>query len=126
MTAIYRSQETGGAGIYQGLTRIDRSGRDLSFSDVLRVRLEKETGVTFSAHAMERLNTRGITLQPDEISRLSEAIGKAEQKGAVDSLIILGDKAFIVSIENRTVVTAMTGESMKDTVFTEIDSAVVG
>lgn len=125
MAAIYRTPETGIAGIYSAPTRIERAGRDLSFSDVLRARLEKETGVKFSAHAMERLNSRGITLRPDEISRLSGAIEKADQKGSSDSLILLDDKAFIVSIENRTVVTAMDGESMKDTVFTKIDSAVV-
>ena len=126
MAAIFRTTEAVGVGTYPGLTRIDRAGRDLSFSDVLRTRLEKETGLKFSAHAMDRLNSRGITLQPEEISRLSGAIERASQKGATDSLILLGDKAFIVSIENRTVVTALDGDSLKDTVFTKIDSAVVG
>lgn len=35
------------------------------------------------------------------------------------------DMAFIVNVKNRTVVTAMDSESMKDNVFTQIDSAVI-
>jgi len=108
-----------------GLTKIDRLGRDLTFSEVLKSRLEKEAGVTFSAHTMERLRERGISLGADELSRLSEAVSRAEEKGASDSLILMDDKAFIVSVRNRTVVTAMTGESMKEHVFTNIDSTVI-
>lgn len=35
------------------------------------------------------------------------------------------DMALIVNIPNRTVVTAMDGNAMKDNVFTQIDSAVI-
>jgi len=108
-----------------GLTKIDRLGRDLTFSEVLKSRLEKEAGVTFSAHTMERLRERGISLGAGELSRLSEAVSRAEEKGASDSLILVDDKAFIVSVKNRTVVTAMTGESMREHVFTNIDSTVI-
>ena len=109
-----------------GLTRIVRTGRDLSFSDVLKVQLERETGISFSAHAMDRLNERNMVLGSDEITRLSRAVSKAEEKGAVDSLILLNDIAFIVSVKNRTVITAMTGDEMHNNVFTNIDSAVIG
>ena len=109
-----------------GLTKIVRTGRDLSFSDVLQVQLERETGISFSAHAMDRLNERNMVLGSDEITRLSKAVSKAEEKGAVDSLILLNDIAFIVSVKNRTVITAMTGNEMKNNVFTNIDSAVIG
>ncbi|MCE5249605.1 flagellar biosynthesis protein [bacterium] len=115
----------GSLGTGSGLTRIIRSGRDLSFVDVLKVQLERETGITFSAHAMERLNDRGITFGNSEISRLSQAVEKAQEKGAVDSLILLNDTALIVSIKNKTVVTALSGDSIKDNVFTNIDSAVI-
>jgi flagellar operon protein len=108
-----------------GMTKVNRTGRDLSFSDVLRSRLELETGIKFSAHAMERLNERGITLSDDELSRLSGAVSHAEEKGVNDSLILVNDKAFIVSIKNRTVVTAMTGECLKNNVFTNIDSTIL-
>ena len=50
---------------------------------------------------------------------------KAAQKGSQDSLILMNDTALVVSVKNRTVVTAMDGASMKDNVFTNIDSAVI-
>jgi flagellar operon protein len=108
-----------------GLTKIVRSGRDLSFPDILQTQLERETGISFSAHAMDRLNERGITLGTDELTRLSQAVSKAKEKGAVDSLILVDDVAFVVSIKNSTVVTAMTGDSMKNHVFTNINSAII-
>jgi hypothetical protein len=39
--------------------------------------------------------------------------------------MLLGGTALIVNIPNRTVVTALDGASMKDNVFTQIDSAVI-
>ena len=112
-------------GLKNSLTKINRIGRDLSFSEVLRTRLEQEAGVKFSAHAMNRLNERGITLENEELGRLSGAVMKADEKNVNDSLIFINDMAFIVSIKNRTVVTAMTGDSIKDNVFTNIDSTVI-
>lgn len=50
---------------------------------------------------------------------------KSAAKGAKESLILMQDMAFIVNVKNRTVVTAMDSESMKDNVFTQIDSAVI-
>ena len=108
-----------------GMTRIVRTGHDLSFSEVLKTRLEPETGITFSAHAMNRMNERGLMLGSDEMTRLSQAVTKACEKGATDSLILLNDMAFIVSIKNHTVITALSGEAMRDNVFTDIDSAVI-
>ena len=107
------------------LTKINRIGRDLTFSDVLKSRLEKEAGIKFSAHAVERLRERGITLKKDELDRLSGAFLRAEKKGVSDSLILINNMAFIVSIKNQTVITAMTDDSIKDNVFTNIDSTVV-
>jgi len=39
--------------------------------------------------------------------------------------VLLRDMAFIVSVKNKTVITAMDGENMKSNVFTNIDSAVI-
>jgi len=108
-----------------GLTRVKRYGRDLTFSDVLKSRLEEQSGMTFSAHTVERLRERGITLSDSDLARLSGGVASAGEKGACDSLVLLDDKAFIVSVKNRTVVTAMAGESIRDNVFTNIDSTVI-
>ncbi|MBN1290274.1 MAG: flagellar biosynthesis protein [Candidatus Latescibacteria bacterium] len=108
-----------------GLTKVIRTGQNTSFSDVLKLQLERESGITFSTHAMDRIQARGIQLGTDELNRLSQAISKAKDKGATDSLILLDDMAFIVSIKNKTVITAMSGEAVKENVYTNIDSAIV-
>ena len=88
--------------------------------------LEKELNVVkFSRHAQERLNERNITLNQADMSNLHNAIAMAEKKGSQDSLVLLRDMAFIVSVKNKTVVTAMQGETMKENVFTNLDSAVI-
>jgi flagellar operon protein len=93
-----------------------------SFDAILQKELQE---VKFSKHAQERLNERNIQLDQQDLSHLHQAIALAEKKGANDSLVLLRDMAFIVSVKNKTVVTAMQGENMKDNVFTNIDSAVI-
>lgn len=93
-----------------------------AFDSILR---ERVTGLKFSAHAEDRLRRRGIELSVNDLERLGNAVNKAAAKGANDSLVLLDDKAFVVSVKNRTVITAMSGNSVKEGVFTKIDSAVV-
>ena len=95
-----------------------------TFAEVLQEKMAMPD-VRFSAHAVSRLLDRNIVLSKGEIDRIRGAVGKAAEKGAKESLVLMGDKAFVVSIENRTVITAITGESLKDNVFTNIDSAVI-
>ncbi len=88
--------------------------------------LERKLGeLRFSAHAQQRMSARGIRLTPRDEARLREAVDRAEAKGARDSLILLRDMAFVVSVKNRTVITAIDGQSLRENVFTNIDSAVV-
>lgn len=91
-----------------------------SFKDVLSGQL-----VRFSHHAEQRLKQRGIEFKPDQIAKLDSAINQVAKKGAKDSLILMQDVALIVNVKQKTVVTAMDGPSMKDNVFTQIDSAVI-
>lgn len=79
----------------------------------------------FSNHAIERMRSRGIGFQPEEMTKISNAISKAAAKGAKDTLILSGDNALIVSVKNNTVVTVMDRAAMKENVFTNIDSTVV-
>jgi flagellar operon protein len=79
----------------------------------------------FSAHALDRMHQRGIQLTPLEMEKLENAVDTAAQKGSRSSLVLLDDRAFVVAVANRTVITAMEGESMKDQVVTQIDSAVI-
>lgn len=81
--------------------------------------------VKFSNHAIDRMRTRGITYSPDDIGRISEAVGRAAAKGSKDSLILMDESALIVSVKNNTVVTVMDKSALKENVFTNIDSTVV-
>lgn len=94
---------------------------DTPFSRVL----EQAQGVKFSQHAQERLKARNIAFNADQLQQLEGAVNSVAQKGGKDSLVMMGDAALVVSVKNRTVVTAMDRSQMKGNVFTNIDSAVV-
>ena len=82
-------------------------------------------GLRFSKHALQRVERRGISLDPSTLSRLSEGVGRAATKGSRDSVVLVDDTAFVVSVSNRTVLTAVPPEHMREQVFTNIDSAVI-
>jgi flagellar operon protein len=92
------------------------------FASVLKSTVED---VRFSAHAKSRLVSRNISMTPEVMEKLSKAVSGAGSKGANNSLVLLSDLAFIVNIPSRTVITAMDGESIRDNVFTNIDSTVI-
>jgi flagellar operon protein len=88
--------------------------------------LERAGGeLQFSRHALERVQRRGIALDQATLGRLSEGVGRAASKGSRDSLVLVDGTAFVVSVNNRTVITAVGSEHMKENVFTNIDSAVI-
>jgi flagellar operon protein len=68
---------------------------------------------------------RNIQLSEADLERIQNAVQKAAAKGAKQSLLVMENLAFIVSVTNRTVITALDGGSMKENVFTNIDSAVI-
>ena len=94
-----------------------------SFASVLRSR---GVGVQFSNHAVQRLERRGIAVEPGTLQRLDDAVGRADAKGARDAVVLVDGTAFVVSVRNKTVITAVDREHMRDHVFTNIDSAVIG
>lgn len=107
-------------------SRVQNPAREkqTSFADVLKKRLKEQEKIEFSRHAEKRMLSRGIELTEKSLDRLTRAVEKAENKGAKDSLIMVDEVAYLVSVENKTVVTAVDDESMKENVFTNIDSAV--
>lgn len=92
-----------------------------SFSNVLR----REVDLKFSSHAINRLKDRQIILDPSEMQRLKNAVNIVDLKGSKDALVLLNNNAFIVSVNNRTVVTALNNDENKGRVFTNIDSAII-
>jgi flagellar operon protein len=97
-----------------------------AFGEVLRGKLEQSQGVRFSGHALQRLERRGITVDPATAARLGAGVDRAAAKGSRDALVLVDGTAFVVSVANRTVITAVDPGSMKERVFTNIDSAVIG
>lgn len=93
-----------------------------AFADALSA---AEKRVSFSKHALQRLNSRQLNLSESDLAKLDDTVEKMAQKGAKESLICLRDMAFIVSVANRTVITAMDGASVKNNIFTNIDSAAI-
>ena len=99
-------------------------GNGTPFAKVLDQKLPGQP-VKLSLHAQERLKSRGITLSDSDMKQLAGAVDSVAQKGGKESLIMMGDAALVVSVKNRTVVTAMDRQAMKGNVFTNIDSAVM-
>jgi len=95
-----------------------------SFSEVLN-QIEGKDELKFSKHATSRLETRNIKLTGAEMTRLNSAVSKASSKGIKDALILMDNKVFIASVQNKTIITASTDEELKDNVFTNIDGAVI-
>lgn len=79
----------------------------------------------FSNHAVERMQSRGISYSPQDLTRLGEAVQKAAAKGSKDTLVLMDQSALIVSVKNNTVVTVMDKSALKENVFTNIDSTIV-
>ncbi len=79
----------------------------------------------FSNHAMDRIRQRGLSFSKEDMVRLQDAVDKAQAKGSKDSLIIMDDRAMIVSVKDKTVVTVMSKEQLKENVFTKIDSTIM-
>ena len=94
-----------------------------AFGDVLRTRAA--TSVAFSQHALQRIQRRGIDVSPQTLHRLQDGVARAENKGAKDSVVFVNGTAFVVSVANKTVITAVDPAHMRDFVFTNIDSAVI-
>lgn len=94
-----------------------------SFKDILAGKVEK--GLKFSAHAKARLEARNINLTDSQLTRIHSGVDKAASKGAKESLLLVDDLALVVSVKNRTVITAVDGKNIKENVFTNIDSAVI-
>ena len=69
----------------------------------------------FSKHALDRVQRRGIDLDDATLSRLSAGVGRAASKGSRDSLVLADGTAFVVSVSNRTVITAVGAQHMKTT-----------
>ena len=80
----------------------------------------------FSSHATARLHSRNISLTSLDRKKIIEGVNKLREKGAKDALILLKDISMIISVQNKTVITAMDAKGADgDGIFTNIDSAIL-
>lgn len=103
---------------------VPAKGGSISFAESLQKEYEKGS-VQFSKHAMQRMQTRGVEMTPGLLSSLNQAVDKARTKGSKDVVVISDKSVFIVNVPNNTVITTMNGLEMKESIFTNIDSAVL-
>lgn len=103
---------------------IEKTG-NRNFEEIFHRIQRQENHIKFSKHALDRMEDRNIDLSTNEMDRLKYGFDKAKEKGVKDALILMGDKAFIASINNKTIITTVNKEQLKDNVFTNIDGAVI-
>ncbi len=96
-----------------------------TFEEVLNDKRGVTPELRFSKHAASRLDSRNIELSKAQMERLMDGTAKAQNKGINDSLVIVDDLAFIVNVPNRTVITAINQNESEDSIFTNIDGAVI-
>lgn len=81
--------------------------------------------IELTKHATQQIDHRNIKINKNTLEKLNEALNKLTQKGAEESLVLTEDKAFIMNVKDRKVITAMKENNLKEKVFTNIDSAII-
>jgi flagellar operon protein len=77
-----------------------------------------------SKHARQRAEQRNIDID-EALESINGAVIKAAGKNLKNVLVLREEAAFIVSVDNNVVVTAMSGEDMRENVITNIDGTVI-
>jgi flagellar operon protein len=114
ITELIQNRPTGGT-IQRPQGPVDKSAFQAILQDQLKV----------SGHAATRIQSRNIDLDGAQWKRVLDGVQKAADKGSKESLVMVDDVALVVSVKNRTVITAVDQAGLKDQVFTNIDSAVI-
>ena len=98
-----------------------------SFAAALQRRLdEKQGGVEFSKHAIQRLEERSIDLtEGNTLERLNKGVEIAADKGSSETIVLVDKTAFVVSVKNNKVITTLSDNELQGNVFTNIDSTVI-
>ena len=99
-----------------------------SFAQALKQKLEERqtAGVSFSKHALQRLEERSIDVNAgNTLERLNKAVELAAGKGSSETLVLVDNTAFVVSVKNNKVITTLTNDDLTGNIFTNIDSTVI-
>lgn len=101
---------------------INSTSNNEVFKSILDEKISKDS-LKVSAHAMERIGN--LDINNKDLEKINEAFKKARDKGCENSVILYKDVAFIGSIKNNTLITAVEKERVKENVFTNIDSVII-
>ncbi|WP_010249106.1 TIGR02530 family flagellar biosynthesis protein [Acetivibrio cellulolyticus] len=113
-----------GGGLNNPTVNKPKENAQSSFDEILKGKINETSDIKFSKHAQMRLETRNIKISDAQKQKISKALDKAEEKGVKDSLVMVDDIALVVNVKNRTVITAVNSNELKENVFTNIDGAV--
>ena len=94
-----------------------RSKSSLTFKDILDTHLTN--------HAVRRIENKNISVTKEDASKINKALEIAKTKGANKTLVLLSDKVALLSIKDNKLITMMSKNSLKEDIFTNIDSVVL-
>lgn len=101
---------------------------EMSFEAVLNEKLLKEGSVQnikISKHAQMRLVQRDIIIDNFISDKINSIVDKEKLKGSKDILIMSDETAYIVNVPNKTMITVMSKEELKENIFTNIDAVAI-
>ncbi len=96
-----------------------------SFDKVFESSVKEQEKVQFSAHAVERAQLRNISLDERQLARLDGGVEAVSDKGSREALVLIDNVAAVVSVDNKMVITIADTNTLKQNIFTNIDSAVI-
>ncbi|MBS2968989.1 flagellar protein [Metabacillus sp. KIGAM252] len=81
--------------------------------------------LTISKHAKARLNERNIIISDEKWTMMEKRLSEAKQKGIQDALFLSNEGAFIISVKNSTLITAMNRKEAASQIFTNINGTIL-
>ena len=72
-----------------------------------------------------RLVQRDITIDNFISDKINSIVDKEKLKGSKDILIMSDETAYIVNVPNKTMITVMSKEELKENIFTNIDAVAI-
>ena len=102
----------------------DTGKQGSTFKELFNEKCQENT-LSFSKHAVERIEQRNIDVTESVSSRLNEALVQAKDKGLKNVLVMIDSSAFIVNTLSNKVITAVNNSELKENIFTNIDGAVI-
>jgi flagellar operon protein len=100
---------------------------NLNFNDILKQKVssskaQDKSTFNVSKHAGERI--KDLNFSEEDMKKINEGINLADEKGCKESLLMYKDVALITSVQNRTIITAISKDRSDQNVFTNIDSVL--